>query len=88
MRRIILLALLPFLVGCATNSRTSVDALQARIPESLMQPCADPVSLPERPLTSAETARGWASDRLALVECRNSKTALVGAVRAQKGTSP
>lgn len=57
----------------------------AAIPESLMQPCADPVTPPPGRLDEKQIGEGWTADRFALRECRTSKAALVGAVRVLQG---
>lgn len=80
------LVALPFLAGCATRSMPPVVPLQlARLPQSLMQPCADVVDLPERDLTTAETARLWGRDRQSLGACRDRHLALADAARALEG---
>lgn len=57
----------------------------AAIPESLMQPCADPVELPPGRLDEKQIGKGWSSDRLSLRDCGSSKAALVSAVKVQMG---
>ncbi|WP_441294089.1 hypothetical protein [Aureimonas sp. N4] len=52
------------------------------MPQTLLLACADPVALPDRDLTTAETVRLWGRDRAALGECRDRHGALSGATRA------
>lgn len=59
----------------------------ATIPESLMQPCPDPVTPPRGRLNEKQIGEGWTADRLALQDCKTSKAALVRAVKVQTGAT-
>jgi len=77
------------LSGCQLRSTPSDSAKiigsTATIPEELLQECADPVRIPHRDLDEPETGEGWGADRTSLVYCRDSKRALIRAVRVQQG---
>ena len=81
----VVLVLPLFLAACATRSPVSVPVRLATLPQSLLLPCADPVSLPDRDLDTAETVRLWGRDRAALGDCRDRHDALTSAARALEG---
>ncbi|WP_062235914.1 Rz1-like lysis system protein LysC [Aureimonas sp. N4] len=76
----LLLAVLLSQSGCATRSPVSVPPRLPTVPQTLLLACADPVALPDRDLTTAETVRLWGRDRASLGECRDRHEALGSAV--------
>jgi hypothetical protein len=60
----------------------------AVISPALKQACDDPVSLPESDLSRSQTARYWAMDRTALVECGNRHKALADATTILEKEKP
>lgn len=45
-------------------------------PTALVEPCARPAPLPDRAMTRAEAAKGWARDRINLATCADRHSAL------------
>ncbi|BBF92374.1 hypothetical protein [Blastochloris tepida] len=50
------------------------------MPAEAKQKCADPVTLPDRDLTEAETTSAWNRDRTALRTCETRRAAAVRAI--------
>lgn len=85
-RSLILLALPLFLGACQSTSTRSVSVIApiAKIPDTLLGECKDPVEIPERNLKSTEVAKLWGQDRQSLADCRDDKHAENLAVRVQQ----
>ncbi|WP_205909016.1 hypothetical protein [Metarhizobium album] len=56
--------------------------IRSEIPPEARKACDRPVVLPDRNLTSQETAGNWNKDRTALVACETRRAAAVAAVDA------
>lgn len=75
------LILLACLGGC--QSRQVVEKPRfASIPQSLTQACVGVFNIPDRDLSQAEIARGWATDRRSLGDCKRRHGALAASVSA------
>ena len=55
----------------------AVEAPQIVLPPGLSEPCGEPVKLPERAITQAETETWWGSDRIALRRCSAKHRAVI-----------
>ena len=53
------------------------------VPAAAKVPCALPVTLPERDLTGAETARLWGRDRTNLKQCEQRRQAALNGLGVQ-----
>jgi len=54
-------------------------------PASARQPCAAPMTLPDRDLTEAEATGSWGRDRANLRQCESRRAAAIAAI---DGTTP
>ncbi|MFN4098132.1 MAG: hypothetical protein ACK4GT_00010 [Pararhodobacter sp.] len=55
------------------------------MPAALTEPCQPPVEIPDRDLSTPETARLWGADRRALGDCRRRHAALAASAAALEG---
>ncbi|PZA12580.1 hypothetical protein DNX69_10775 [Rhodopseudomonas palustris] len=56
---------------------------QPSVPATATEKCPDPVALPDRDLTEAETTNLWGRDRAALKDCDGRRDAAVKAAGPQ-----
>ncbi len=69
----------------APDPTVKVEFIRAAVPESSRQRCDDPVVLPDRDITQAETTSLWGRDRSALRACEPRRA---GAIAAIDGAMP
>lgn len=51
------------------------------VPAAATEPCADPVSVPDRDLTERETVSYWGRDRASLKTCEGRRRVAVDAIK-------
>lgn len=71
--------------GCSTTPdepapTVKTEFIRPTVPAIARQRCADPVTLPDRDLTEAESTSLWGRDRSALRQCEPRRAAAVAAI--------
>lgn len=74
-----LIAALWALQACSVLTQSAIDQgpILEPAPAELLSECDKPVRLPDRSLTQAEVETFWLRDRVALIECGQTKEALI-----------
>jgi hypothetical protein len=57
-----------------------IELVRPQLPAAARQPCAAPVSLPDRDLGAAEVTSAWGRDRANLRVCEGRRAAAVAAI--------
>jgi hypothetical protein len=77
-RLILVLGELPFLLAACGDLTRSIEPPQLDpVPAALAEPCPRTVVMPVRNLTQQESEAFWIQDRRHLIECADSKQAVV-----------